>query len=209
MASQLSVVLDAARAYLNDPGATIWTDAKLIPLAQEAHRELQSKLWNIGSPLVKDQSSPIPIPASSAPTDLTSTTLAPANMITPTYLQESLLFGGPYQPMLETSYLSPGYIPQSSLIYWMWKGEHLFTAPSYVPRYVVIRYRNIITIPTVSTSDIGISFGEIYMSPRLAALAFGIIKEFDSSKAMSELATANLGDFISPNRGQNRPAVRP
>src|SRR4051812_15930048 len=86
----LSVALEAARTYLNDDAGSLWTDAALIPKCKEAHRELQTMLWECGSPAVRAESSAITVLAAA------TTITQPADMLTPFQLEE-------YAASVETS----------------------------------------------------------------------------------------------------------
>jgi hypothetical protein len=133
----------------------------------------------------------------------------PTDLLVPTHIEEAVAAIGPYLPMTEINYLPPGYVATATLTYWMWQKEHLWTPPCTAIRYILVQYRNLITIPTVATSDIGVLFGEMYLSPRTAALACGTLKEYDAAKALSDLATANFTELLMANRGQQKPATRP
>src|SRR5580692_1393151 len=105
MAVELSVALASARTYLNDDAASVWSDASLIPKAQEAHRELQTMLWGCGSPAVRGQSDPITV--NSGTVDITGD--LPDDLLTPFALVE---FAATVEtiadaiPMTEKYYLS-------------------------------------------------------------------------------------------------------
>ena len=59
------VALQSARTYLNDINGVTWTDSVLMPILQEAHRELVQELDLNGVGVLKQQTSPILVPAGS------------------------------------------------------------------------------------------------------------------------------------------------
>lgn len=280
MAEPLSTVLTQSRAYLNDSNSTMWTDQALIPLVKEAHREMQGRLWNVGSPLVRGQSNPIRVVSAANPnlgppanlstialtgapllvgatslivagfttlfypgasitidvgdaaetvvvtsvpgvvnftpallknhSTLANIALTPPDFLTPTNLQEaSSPTPGQYIPMTETAYFPIGYVAQNTLTYWSWQEENLLIAPTNADRLVIIQYRRKIPIPNLATESIGILFGEMYLSPRTAALAQGTLGQADGAKLLTDIAVANFQDLVTANRGQQKPPVRP
>jgi len=81
--AQLSVALSMARGFLNDTNATNWTDANLIPFMQQAHYELQTDLWIVGSPVVRGVCGPIVVPTGIDPN---INPLLPTDFIIPTHI---------------------------------------------------------------------------------------------------------------------------
>jgi hypothetical protein len=276
MAVPLSTVLGAARAYLNDTNATVWTDQVLIPLAQEAHRELQSELWLVGSPLVRGYmpsnvgqfkpfgnfpysqnslSQPLDILAFNVPVNLTNfsycdaavtldtgdladptvitgtgatsltvspgakfahaqyapISLTPFDLLVPTRLSySSPQSTSPIIPMTETAFL-PTYDDGVNSIaqYWTWQEENLILGTLFAERFLRMEYRRKIRVPLLVTDDIGVLFGEMYMSPRTAAIALGTVKEYDAAKVLSDVATTNFSKLVAANRGQQKPPSKP
>jgi hypothetical protein len=200
-----SVALAQARTLLNDDAASVWTDAALIPKLQIAHQELQTELWNSGSPVVRAESSLLAVAIAATDLGLTQ----PADMITPTKLFEYTTAGVYYGEMTEVFYIPLDIAQGATLEYWCWRGEKILFLGSTVARKVKIQYRKLITVPTLSTSDLGILFAELYCGPRVAALAAGSVGNADVLKTATDMAAANFAKVITANRGQQRPVSKP
>lgn len=204
--ANLSVALAAARTYLNDDAAQIWTDAALIPKLQEAHRELQIKLWEVNSPVVRKQSDAIAVAAGAV------TVTSPADMLTPFKLVEFAATGETLEnatDMTEQNFLPTGVAKTTKLIWWSWKEEVITLLGSTVDRKVVIYYRKSITIPTAAGDPIGILFGELYLGARAAAITHGSVGNKEAYLIMTELSKDNFGKVVAAQRGQQTPMMKP
>jgi hypothetical protein len=202
--------------YLNDDGATVWSDPVLIPKAQEAHRELQTDLWIAGAPVVRGTSrQTIGIGVVNIAPGV------PADMLCPTRLIETTTPGtgsSIWTPMTEIMNISDlnaspsGQILNvvgATLKYWAFTQEQIQFLGSSTSRDVEIQYRRLITVPVVNTDVIGILFGELYMAPRVAALCNGALGNEAGYTAMTALAKENFGKVVQANRGQQKPVSRP
>jgi len=206
--AQASVALAQARTLLNDDLATVWVDAALLPKLQIAHQELQSALWAVGSPVVREESSILTVNIG----DLNLGVNQPADMLAPTQLYEYAWVGSawvtPVQ-MTEVFFLPSGVSQTTKLLHWCWKEELITFLGSTAKCGVVIRYRKLLTIPTLTTSELGIAFAEAYVGPRVAALAAGSVGNADVLKIATEMAATNFAKVLAVNRGQQKPSNRP
>jgi hypothetical protein len=203
----LEQALSSARTYLNDDAASVWSDAALIPKAQEAHRELQTMLWGCGSPAVRGTSEPILV--TSGTTDITSQ--LPSDLMTPFQLWEYAGTGQTFAnavPMTEKFYV-PNIAQGPLLVYWAWLQETLQLVGATASRYVVINYRREIPIPQATTDSVGILFGELYISARTAAIAHGSLGNEAAYKIATDTATANFKMVVAAQRGQQTPPMKP
>lgn len=202
----LSEALATARTWLNDDAGTNWTDGSLIPKAQEAHRELQVKLWNVGSPAVRKQSAEITITAGA-----TTVASAPADILTPFKIQEYAASAETLAnatDMTEVFFL-PNKAVGSKLDYWAWKEEAIALLGASVDRKIVIYYRKKITIPVLTTDQIGILFGELYIGARTAAMAYGSAGNKEAYAILSSVCKENFDMVVAAHRGQQTPLQRP
>jgi len=204
--AQLSNVLTTARSYLNDDNATTWTDQILIPKAQEAFREVQNKLWTVGAQICRAQSIAFAIAPNVNPTDITALF---SDMQSPISIQETSSPATIWTPMTEATYFPADYPATNFLTYWSWQEERLLLAPCTANRVIVVNYRRVLPLPTVSGSQLFIPFAELYMGARTAAIAAGSVGNADVFTAMSAKAKENLGKVIAANRGQQKPSMRP
>lgn len=205
MSAQLSQVLASCRTYLNDDNATLWTDPVLIPKVQEAHRELQSQLWTIGSPTIRNVSSNISVPISTTPTTVNGLSGYPTDMLNPTAVFEAASSPTTWVPVTETFYLTPGYTALATIGYYIWQEENLIVAPCTAARTLQIQYRRSIPIPALLTDPIGILFGESYLAPRAAAICAAAAGNSAVYSAMTALAETNFKRLLSTNRGAQNP----
>ena len=203
--STLGTALITARTYLNDDMGTVWTDMALIPKAQEAHRELQIKLWNSGSPAVREQSPPILVPAGS--TDLGAN--QPIDMLQPFKLQEfgvTQAFSDAID-MTEKLFI-PNVVLVDKLIYWVWREEKISFVGSTQNRNVIVYYRKSVPIPVNAGSEIGILFGEIYIGARTAAMAHGSVGNKEAMTLLSAECEKNFNMVVLAQRGSQTPPLR-
>ena len=203
-----SVALAQARTLLNDDLATVWTDAALFPKLQIAHQELQSALWEVGSPVVREESNLLTVNIG----ELNLGVNQPSDMLAPTQLYEYVwtgsAWGTPVQ-MTEVFFIPSDIAQTAKLLYWCWKEELITFLGSTAKCGVVIRYRKLLTVPTLTTSDLGIAFAESYLGPRIAALAAGSIGNADVLKLATDMAATNFAKVLTANRGQQKPSNRP
>lgn len=203
--ANLSVALASARTWLNDDAASNWTDSALIPKCQEAHRELQTKLWNVGSPAVRKQSAAITVLAAA------TTIASPADMLTPFKLVEyanTVETLADATEITETNFL-PTIAVGAKLFYWCWKEEAITFLGSSTDRKVVIQYRKLITVPAASGDAIGIIFGELYIGARAAAIAHGSVGNKDAYQILSQVCKDNFDMVVSSQRGQQSAPAKP
>lgn len=207
MSAPLKQVFDTARTFLNDDNAETWPDQTLMEKSKEAHRELQTQLWIVGSPIVRATTAPITV----APgvTNLVSAQLQPADLLVPTALYEATPGQADWQPMTEQAYFAVGLAPTTILRFWSWFEEQILFIGSTVSRQIIIHYRRLIPIPDAIDKQIGITFGELYIAARTAALAAGTVGNQAVYEAMTNLAKENLNTVIAANRGQQKTATRP
>jgi hypothetical protein len=201
----LSVALNTARTLMNDDVGAVWTDAALIPKAQEAHRMLQVRLWKAGSPVVRAQSAAIDVAINAV------TITPPADMLTPFRLFEYASTVETYADSTEITEQNflPRQAPTAKIGFWSWKGEVIEIMPPTAARKVVMHYRKSITLPAAATDPIGIIFGELFLGPQVAAMCHGSVGNKDAFEAMMGIATANFADVIEANRGKQSPSEKP
>ena len=207
MSVLLSQVLATTRTYLNDDNATLWTDPVLIPKIQEAHRELQSQLWLIGSPILKAQSPTLAIPSNASPTNVNTLdpTGFPTDMLNPTAVWEAAGSPTTWTQVTESFYIPVGYAQAATLVYYIWSEENLILPPCSANRSIIIQYRRQIPIPVIGTDLIGVLFGESYLAPRAAAICAGAVGNATVYAAMTQLAQQNLDRLLMTNRGSQNP----
>jgi hypothetical protein len=198
MSVQLSVVLATARTLLNDDAATNWTDAALIPKAQQAHKELQIKLRRAAAPLMKNSYT------ENVAANTTVFATPPSDLVAPIQLWEKQQSDPVtlYQLMTEADPL-PNVVPNSStLTWWAWQEEIVTFLGCTSIRAVKMSYWRALTLPAVNTDLIGFINGELYLAPRTAALAAGSVGQAAEMTALAGLADASLGEVIISNRGR-------
>jgi len=208
-----SVALAQARTLLNDDLATVWTDAALLPKLQIAHQEIQSALWAVGSPVVREESY---YNTGMILVDIGALNLGasqPADLLAPTKLFEwdwatGPVFTNPIE-MTEVFFIPSGVAQSAKLLYWCWKEELITFLGSTAKRGISIQYRKLLTVPTLTTSELGIAFAESYIGPRVAALAAGSVGNDNVLKIATEMAATNFAKVLAVNRGQQKPSDRP
>lgn len=172
--AQAIVALRSARTLLNDVQGITWTDAILIPMLQEAHRELLLELKLHSIPVIMTQAAIFTVPAGT--TSLKTAVLMPADLLEPISMKERQINNRmeDFVDMQQLTFL-PTVTPGPELTYWAWMGEDIKLVSATQDREVVLRYRGSIVTPQAVTDNIGVLFGELYLGPRIAALAYASI----------------------------------
>lgn len=208
----LATALSQARTLLNDDTVQTFPDPVLIPKIQIAHQELQTALWDCGSPIIRKTSLGLAVLANQ--TSMIASGNMPTDLLVPFQINESSASTGPWSPMTEVYFLAtlgtqnPPISPGATLVFWSWIGDDILFLGSTNNRYVQITYRRLIPIPAVSTDSLGLPFAEQYLAPRAAALAGGSLGDPNSLTTLSSMATANLAKVVVANRGKQMAALK-
>jgi len=112
-------------------------------------------------------------------------------------------------PLTEQFFLTIGTVIGPTLTFWSWQEEELLFNGSTANRYVNFQYRRLIPIPDSATSEIGITFGELYLGARGAAIAAGSVGNTAAAQVLDGIAQMNFGKVVSANRGQQKPVNKP
>lgn len=194
----LSDVLVQARTFLNDDNITQTENAVLIPKVQEAHRELQTLLWNNGSPIVRGEII-IQIPAN------TSELNGPGDLINPTEIWENNanapISDVNWSPVTESFSIPFGLAPGNRIDYWAWREEKISLLQCATNRSIYLKYRKKLTIPSDPGDEIGVIFGELYLSARSAGIFAGTLGNVEVYDKLTELAKMNFAEVLKANRG--------
>lgn len=207
MAVQASVVMTTARTLLNDDAATLWTDVVLFPKMTQAHRELQTKLRFAAAPVMKAMAVDLLVATGA------TTVASPADMMEPIRLWERLGSGGTVADYASGQMTEVDPLPfraaLSSLVHWQWSvaaAEVINFVAASADRKVQISYWRTLAIPALNTDPIGFINGELYLAPRIAALAAGSVGNTAVATMAAGLADASLSEVILSNRGRLKPA---
>lgn len=112
-------------------------------------------------------------------------------------------------PLTEAYFLPLGYAIGPVLTWWSFQEETILIAGSSVNRYVSYEYRRQIPIPNTATSQIGITYGEMYLGARGAAIAAGSLGNAAVAGILDAIAKENFGMVVMANRGQQKPINKP
>lgn len=200
MSQLASVALITARTLLNDDGIQLWTDETLLPKLALAHRELQAMLRANACPITRAME------VSPVPANTTTLQTPPADLIEPITLWEKGTSDpdSAYVRMTEYDPLPFGQALTTRLIWWKWTQEAIEFLGCSIDRVVKVYYRRLISIPTDGNEPIGIIDGELYISPRTAALAFGSTGNTVASEWCTNMAKLTIDDILIANRGRSR-----
>jgi hypothetical protein len=199
-------VLVTAQTHLNDYQQTFWTKDLLQVFLAEAHREMQLELQLNGIPVVKKKSAIFTIPAvlpssSSGETYIPTPPGQPNDIIIPLECWERPT-GDPLQAdwdlMIQKSWVPP-VDPVQELIYWNWTGEIIKFPGAIQSNDIKLYYQGGIPIPVADNDSIGFIFGELYVAPRLAALAARSIGGKQAYQELSQMALSRMDKILSNN----------
>lgn len=112
-------------------------------------------------------------------------------------------------PLTEQFFLPLGYAIGPVLTWWSFQEEEILLSGSSVNRYVNYQYRRQIPIPNSATSEIGITYGEMYLGARGAAIAAGSVGNAAVAAILDGIAKENFGMVVMANRGQQKPINKP
>ena len=131
------------------------------------------------------------------------TVTLPSDLIEPIQVWENSVGGGKATaiPMTESNPLLQA-AQTTTLNYWEWDGANINLIGATANRDVFLRYWRRIPIPTGASDSIGIWDGELYLAPRVAAIAAGSVGQAEMMAALTELADSALSDIITSNRGR-------
>jgi hypothetical protein len=200
MSVTAGTVLTTTRTLLNDDAAVNWTDASLFPKLTQAHNELQIKLRRAAAPVMKNAYT------EQLAAGATGFATPPADLVAPIQLFETVNNGSiaSYTLMTEVDNITTIIPAGPSIVYWSWIEESIiFAVPAItVIRQVLMRYWRTIPIPTTNSQSIGFINGELYLAPRIAALAAGSVGQAAEMTALTSLADASIQEVILSNRGR-------
>jgi hypothetical protein len=195
--ANVDVALKIARTYLGDDRGVKFTDATLMPKLQQAHRELQLKLWLNGLPVTKEVSAIFTVPAGAVDLGVNQ----PTDLIEPQLMKEKAV-GEPISRFIDMTEVNelPDVDQSDSLRYWCWREEIITLLGATTTREVRLDYIKGLTIPVLKTDPIGFILGEAFLGPRTAALA-GADSNEDAQNRLSEIIAANVrGSQSLPTR---------
>lgn len=194
-------VLDSARTHLGDNQAMDWQDSDILPKLQEAHRELQLKLFRNGIPLLQSVTDVITVPANTVMLDnLTGYPLL--SIVEPIWIYERQQGqdNNAWFDMQPRSFIPLEEAGNQRLGYWCWQEQHTLVRPCTSIVEVKMRFRKYIPVPTKNTDDIGIILGETYLSFRTAALC---LEQMENQEALAVVrnteAMSHLEDIVAAN----------
>jgi len=187
MGESASVAIQSARVYLNDINGITWTDAILMPILQEAFRELIQELDLNGAGVLKQQTDPITV--YSGALDLGAN--QPYNILEPISMMER-------NPGEDADFfldmIQVGFLPEvdkdENLIYWSFNGQIISFVGATQNKEVVLRYNGWLPVPQLQTDPINVISGARFLGPRIASLAYGAIGK--NGEVFDRIAEKNL-----------------
>lgn len=201
MSVPASTVITTSRTLLNDDAATLWTDPVLLPKLTQAHRELQAMLRVSGAPVMRKSY------FEALGANVTAFAAQPLDMLEPIRLYEGshLAAQSTFTPMTEADPLPLIAPSAASLTYWQWLDEIVTFIGCTTPRDVLMYYWRIIPTPVANTDLIGMLNGELWLAPRVAALAAQTTANKDLAAQLTEMAGTAMKQVILANRGRMPP----
>jgi hypothetical protein len=182
MGYQIGTLFPRVAARLNDPNQTLYTNAVLLPYAQDAGDELQAELELNGVLVLETISAIIVVPqiTNFVPgqfVSLAQLNLLPADMLEPQTLKERLS-GSPdmFLPMVRRMW-TPDILPTDFLRYWDYRNEDIFLLGCNNTQDVLIEYlQRRININSI-TDPVNVNNSQQFMINRIAAMAARYIGE--------------------------------
>ncbi len=192
-----SVVMDRARAALNDRSAQLFTNDVLLPFLNNAWEDLQSEMQVNGLPTVYETTSALTIPAGAIIISGSSTPALPSDIIEPRNLYERAPSETRWIPMQEYNSLLPT-TQGSTLNLWQWREDELRLVGSTAIREVLIEYvKSLIEIVGPNTV-IPLNAAKLYLAYKTAAEAASDIGQNGTrASSLSARAEVEKAKFIA------------
>lgn len=215
----LADVFKQARTRLNDDDAANWPDYRLHSKAITAFEELEAELIVAGIPIIQGVSAVINVPAITFPIppnttpqlDLSTVPGYPNDMILPIWMKERQLgqWNQDFVDMVEVDFL-PNIDLDIYLHYWCWFQNTVILLGALNPTQVQLRYQRYLPIPRVNTDSLIVPLGQLFLAPRIAALAYQSVGNRQMWQDMSGEANSNLMRILDMNikELQDLPAKR-
>jgi hypothetical protein len=210
----LSDAYKGARTLLNDDEANNWPDWKLHRKAITAFEELEAELIVAGIPIIQAVSQIMTVPAmvyDDINLDLSTVVGYPTDMIIPIWMKERQLGqrNQDFVDMVEVDFI-PNIDIDVYLHYWCWYQNTIMLRGCYNPVEVELRYQRYLPIPQVNTDSLIVPLGQLYLSNRIAALAYQSTGNRQMWIDLSTTASSNLSRILDMNikELQDMPAKR-
>lgn len=168
MPTLASDVMERSAAELNDPGQSLYTDAKLLPYLKQAVDDLTDEFIDNGVGSLKEVSAALSITAGTV--DMSST--LPSDVIIPVRMQERTPGQGDddWIGMVGPSAL-PVRAQWSSLVHWNWRENQIYFVGATSAREVRLFYRRLFAAVTTAASAIEMPTALSFLAARTAQLA--------------------------------------
>lgn len=179
-----------ARSLLLDDAGVNYTDSILMSKLAQAHGELMAKLELNGVPVIREE------------TDRTTIAAGDDLMVLPNFIvQPNIMYelpvGAPLSQAIamEKRDTVPLLEQRETLRYWTWIGGEIRFLGATADRDVILKYVRGFPAPTEVTDNLVFKDSEIFLGPRVAALAT-MGKNSTIFKAAAEMAEANLSLIV-------------
>lgn len=192
MNAKVKDALDIARSLLCDEAGINWTDIVLFPKVKQAHGELITKLNLNGIAVQVKVSARVPVVIGAKNLGANE----PTDIIRVINISE-LAPGDPINYAVRmTKYDTLPFIEQGTCLnYWSYNGEKIEFIGATTPRDVIIEYLRQPTSPVEVNSILDFAMSEIYIGPRVAALAV-FAKDKGLFQMANQIAEENLSRLV-------------
>jgi hypothetical protein len=192
-----SVVMDRARAALNDRQGQLFTNDVLLPFVNNAWEDLQSEMQNNGLPTVYETSAVLSIPAGAIVVSTASTPPLPTDIIEPRNVYEKLSSETRWIPMKEYNDLLPS-TQGNRLGLWQWRDDELRLVGSTVATQLLIEYTKSLIDITGPNTVIPLNAAKLFLAYKTAAEAASDIGQNGTrASSLSLRAEVEKSKFIS------------
>ena len=198
MPQNASVAIERARTLMNNASASVWTDSVLMRFVDIAFPELQTILKKARCPIMRTISA-----AQTVNAGVTSVGAAITDMAEAIRLWETTVGGSRLSASRMTEFgVLPSVTQTTTLRYWVWNGAAIELVGATVNRDVFVQYWRQYATPASSAGSLIIPEAELYIAPRIAALAMASVGQDDLALVLNDEATSRIGDIIAANKGQ-------
>lgn len=165
-----SDVMDESASLLNDTAKTQFTYTAQLPYLKRANEILENLMISWGVSVQRQTSAVITVTTSSSNIDLSGLSGYPSDMLLPIRLLETDLGSTVFGPPMTEKEWEPEITPTSTLQFWVFRNNKIYTPGVTTSRLVKIDYWRQLTVITSQSSNEEVGGGKTWLAAKTAEL---------------------------------------
>lgn len=186
-------IMDSARnVYLNDSGAVLYTNAKLLPYVKMASDFMETNLEENNISCKNEMEVGIPVLAG-----VTELLPLPADFVWPIMLKERGLGSSDLYSDMNQRPWEPEISPGDRLTYWSWRTDKIKLVPATTDREVKLYYQCSFPIINVANDSV-YGYAKQYLIAKTSAMAYMFIAQNTTASEIANLqAEKNMDQVVN------------